>query len=61
MTQWNGEKLSAIFKELAITLFVDTSHIASSEGAHAALLLVHVAWNREVGGPVPHQYQHVLG
>ncbi|MCI0423691.1 MAG: hypothetical protein L0312_31480 [Acidobacteria bacterium] len=61
MTKWNGEKLSAVFKEMAATLFVDPSRIPSSEAAHAALLLVHVAWNREVGGPLLGQYQQVLG
>ncbi|MEK7409605.1 MAG: hypothetical protein AAB225_31445 [Acidobacteriota bacterium] len=59
--KWSGEKLSAIFKDMALTLFVDPSRIPSSEAAHAALLLVHVAWNREVGGELQDRYQQVLG
>lgn len=57
----SGKKLSAVFKEMALTLFVEPSRVPSSEAAHAALLLVQVAWNREVDGPLPDRYRQVLG
>ena len=42
----NHAKMSDIFKEMALTLFKVPNAIPSSEAAHAALLLTHVAWNR---------------
>jgi hypothetical protein len=54
------KKLSKIFKEMAQTLLVDPNGMPSSEAAHAALLLVHVAWNLEVSGPVPPDWQRAL-
>jgi hypothetical protein len=45
----NKAKMSAIFKEMALTLFRVPEAIPSSEAAHATLLLTHVAWNRALG------------
>jgi hypothetical protein len=41
--------MSEILKEMALTLLKDPDAIPSSEAAHAALLLSHVAWNRAIG------------
>jgi hypothetical protein len=38
--------LSAIIKEMSLTIFGHPEAVPSSEAAHAALLLAHVAWNR---------------
>ncbi len=38
--------LSAIIKELLLTIFNQPEAVPSSEAAHAALLFAHVAWNR---------------
>ncbi|MFQ5906634.1 MAG: hypothetical protein ACE5JA_08675, partial [bacterium] len=45
----NKAKMSAIFKEMALTLFRVPEALPSSEAAHATLLLTHVAWNRALG------------
>ncbi len=42
-------KMSAIMKNLALLIFRDPTRVPSSEAAHAALLLAHVAWNRALG------------
>ena len=44
-----SSKLSAIMKKLAVMSFRAPTNIPSSEAAHAALLLAHVAWNRALG------------
>lgn len=38
--------LSAIIKELSLTVLRQPEAVPSSEAAHAALLFAHVAWNR---------------
>ena len=43
------EKMSEIFKEMAMIILKDPKAIPSSEAAHACLLFSHVAWNRAVG------------
>jgi hypothetical protein len=43
------KKMSDIFKEMAFTVLKDPQAIPSSEAAHTALLLSHVAWNRAIG------------
>jgi hypothetical protein len=43
------KKMSEILKEMALTLLKDPDAIPSSEAAHAALLLSHVAWNCAIG------------
>ena len=54
-------KLSGIMKELAESVFRDPRAVPSSEAAHVALLLVHVAWNRALGQPLPEaQYRPML-
>jgi hypothetical protein len=54
-------KLSAIVKELAESVFRDPRAVPSSAAAHMALLLVHVAWNRALGQPLPEaQYRPML-
>jgi hypothetical protein len=45
----NKAKMSTIFKKMALILFRAPEAIPSSEAAHAALLLTHVAWNRALG------------
>jgi hypothetical protein len=45
----NPIKMSDIFKEMAMTVLKKPNSIPSSEAAHAALLLSHVAWNRSIG------------
>lgn len=42
-------KMSEIFKDMALSVMKDPESRPSSEAAHAALLLAHVAWNRAVG------------
>ena len=44
-----GKKMSDIFKEMALTVLKHPNAIPSSEAAHTALLLSHVAWNRAIG------------
>ena len=46
------KKMSEIVKEMSLTLFKNLSADPSSEAAHAALLLSHVAWNRSLGEPI---------
>ncbi len=54
-------KLSAIMKELGESILRDPRAVPSSEAAHMALLLAHVAWNRTLGEPVPETaYRKVL-
>ena len=43
------KKMSEIFKEMALTVMKDPKSTPSSEAAHTALLLAHVAWNRAIG------------
>jgi len=43
------QKLSAIAKDMAMTLLKSPNSVPSSEAAHAALLFVHVAWNKSLG------------
>ena len=38
--------LSAIIKEMSLTVLCEPDLVPSSEAAHAALLFAHVAWNR---------------
>jgi len=57
------KKLSAIIVELAETVLVRPGHAVCDEAAHAALLLAHVAWNREIredGPPTRKQYETLL-
>jgi len=42
-------KLSEIVLQLALTILKDPQEPPSSEVAHAALLFVHIAWNRSLG------------
>ncbi len=44
-----ASKMSAIMKNLALSIFRDPTRAPSSEAALAALLLAHVAWNRALG------------
>jgi hypothetical protein len=54
------QKLSEIMKEMAWTVLRDPAQ-PSSEAAHAALLLAHVAWNRSLGEEVSAaSYRQVL-
>jgi len=46
----NKAEMSAIFKEMALTLFRVPEAMPSSEAAHATLLLTHVAWSQALGG-----------
>ena len=41
--------MSEILKELALIVMKDPKSTPSSEAAHTALLLAHVAWNRAIG------------
>lgn len=43
------KKMSEIFKEMALVVMKDPQSTPSSEAAHTALLLAHVAWNRAIG------------
>jgi len=45
-------KMSDIMKELALVSFRDPQTVPSSEAAHVALLLAHVAWNRALGNDI---------
>ena len=55
-------KLSGIVKELAESIMRDPRAVPSSETAHMALLLTHVAWNRVLGQPLPEaQYRTDAG
>lgn len=61
MDRDNRPKLSGIVKELAESVFRDPRAVPSSEAAHMALLLVHVAWNRALRQPLPEaQYRPML-
>ena len=61
MAQDRRPKLSAIVKELAESVFRDPLAVPSSEAAHVALLLVHVAWNRALRQPLRDaQYRPML-
>ncbi len=54
-------KLSTIVKELAESVFRDPRAVPTTAAAHLALLIVHVAWNRAVGQPLPEaQYRPML-
>jgi len=53
-------KMSEIVKEMARSV-LRVPEFPSSEAAHAALLLAHVAWNRSLDLPVPEiKYRRVL-
>ena len=57
------KRLSAIIIEIAETALVRPVHRVSEEGAHAALLLAHVAWNREVepqSAPTTDDYEKLM-
>lgn len=57
------KKLSTILIEMAETVLVRSRNLVSDEAAHAALLLAHVAWNREIqanGSPTREQYEILL-
>ena len=43
------QKMSAIVKDMAMTLLKSRDSVPSGEAAHAALLFVHVAWNTSLG------------
>ena len=47
--------LSAIIKEMSLTVLCEPDLVPSTEAAHAALLFTHVAWNRatDLKAPVP--------
>ena len=45
--------LSAIIKEMSLTALCEPDLVPSSEAAHAALLLAHIAWNRATDLKVP--------
>jgi hypothetical protein len=51
--------LSAIMKEMAFTVLRRSEQRPSSEAAHAALLLAHIAWNRRTDSPTP-DYRQML-
>jgi len=57
------KKLSAIIIEMAETVLTRPGNIVCYEAAHAALLLAHVGWNREIradGPPTREQYEILL-
>ena len=55
------QKLSAIVKDMAMTSLKSSNSVPSSEAAHAALLFVHVAWNKSLGNNDAYRnYQGVL-
>jgi hypothetical protein len=57
------KKLSAIIIEMAETVLARPENMACDEAAHAALLLAHVGWNREIiadGPPTREQYETLL-
>ncbi len=57
----NQKKLSKIVLEMALTLFKKPENPPSSEAAHAALLFVHVAWNKSLGNSdFLSQYKSIL-
>jgi len=61
MAKDTRRKLSDIMKELAGAVLRDPRAVPSSEAAHAALLLAHVAWNRSLGHPIREaQYRPML-
>ena len=47
------KKMSEIFKRMALTVLKDPKSVPSTEAAHTALLLAHVAWNRAIGETFP--------
>lgn len=56
-----SRKLSEIIKEMACVILKDPAREPSSEAAHAALLMSHVAWNRANGVAVGQsEYSQVL-
>ncbi len=57
------KKLSAIIIEMAETVLARPGNMVCDEAAHVALLLAHVAWNREIqahGLPTRKQYEALL-
>lgn len=49
MINLTRKEMSAILKEMALTMLVNPHAIPSTEAAAAALLLSHIAWNRANG------------
>ena len=58
MIDYARKQMSAIFKEMALTLLVDPESEPSSEAAGAALLLSHVAWQRANGDDITAKMFH---
>jgi hypothetical protein len=55
------QKLSAVVKDMAMTLLKSPDSVPSGEAAHAALLFVHVAWNKSLGNDDAYRnYQIIL-
>ena len=57
------KKLSAIIIEMAETVLARPENMVCGEAAHAALLLAHVGWNREIQADAPptrEQYEILL-
>ena len=57
------KKRSKIIVEMAETVLIRPANLVSDEAAHAALLLAHVAWNREVqpdSTPSREEYEMLL-
>ncbi len=55
------DRMSAVIKTMATTVLARPNLPPSSEAAHAALLLAHVAWNRANGiESIEAQYRPVL-
>ena len=57
------KKLSAIIIEMAETVLARPGNMVCDEAAHAALLLAHVGWNREIqtdGPPTREQHESLL-
>jgi hypothetical protein len=52
--------LSAIIKEMVLTILRRPGAPPSAEAAHAALLLAHIAWNRRTDSEAP-DYRLMLG
>jgi hypothetical protein len=43
------KKMSEVLMQMAMTVLKDPTSVPSTEAAHTAVLLAHVAWNRAVG------------
>ena len=53
MSPQNRQPMSAILKEMALTLLAKPDEVPSLEAAAATLLLAHVAWQRANGDAFP--------